>query len=186
MKAQGGIESVFLLLTGCGACRNVLHGVETFFRSLCCLLVAIALLTACDKGSDGVRRTDTPDPPGSGEGPVGRPDPEQGWDFTAEIADGCLRFEGSEMRLRIDRGGVLFKTLPDGHGAVIDLDSGRRVEYFIGEAGSDSVCRQSWVSIDGQKLEGATVRMKKQTAGTVWGHVEVARPQKGYMLVGLR
>lgn len=116
-----------------------------FFRSLCCLLVAIALLTACDKGSDGVRRTDTPDPPGSGEGPVGRPDPEQGWNFTAETADGCLRFEGSGMRLRIDRGGVLFKSLPDGHGAVIDLDSGRRVDYFIGEAGSDSVCRQSWV-----------------------------------------
>ncbi len=186
MKAQGGIESVFLLLTGCGACRNVLHGVETFFRSLCCLLVAIALLTACDKGSDGVRRTDPPDPPGSGEGPVGRPDPEQGWDFTAETADGCLRFEGSEMRLRIDRGGVLFKTLPDGHGAVIDLDSGRRVEYFIGEAGSDSICRQSWVSIDGRRLEGATVRMKKQTAEAVWCHVDVARPQNGYMLVGLR
>ncbi len=186
MKAQGGIESVFLLLTGCGACRSILHGVETFFRSLCCLLVAIALLTACDKGSDGVRRTDTPDPPGSGEGPVGRPDPEQGWDFTAETADGCLRFEGSGMRLRIDRGGVLFKTLPDGHGAVIDLDSGRRVEYFIGEAGSDSICRQSWVSIDGRRLDGATVRMKKQTAEAVWCHVDVARPQNGYMLVGLR
>lgn len=186
MKAQGGIESVFLLLTGCGACRSILHGVETFFRSLCCLLVAIVLLTACDKGSDGVRRTDPPDPPGSGEGPVGRPDPEQGWDFTAETADGCLRFEGSEMRLRIDRGGVLFKTLPDGHGAVIDLDSGRRVEYFIGEAGSDSICRQSWVSIDGRRLDGATVRMKKQTAEAVWCHVDVARPQNGYMLVGLR
>lgn len=186
MKAQGGIESVFLLLTGCGACRSILHGVETSFRSLCCLLVAIVLLTACDKGSDGVRRTDPPDPPGSGEGPVGRPDPEQGWDFTAETADGCLRFEGSGMRLRIDRGGVLFKTQPDGHGAVIDLDSGRRVDYFIGEAGSDSICRQSWVSIDGQKLEGATVRMKKQTAEAVWCHVDVARPQNGYMLVGLR
>lgn len=137
-----------------------------------------AIMTCCDKGSDGMRRGDNPELPSE------RPDPAGGkWNFEAEFRDSSPRFEGGDISLRYDRTGVLVKHRPDGSGAFIDLGGGRRIDFSVGGLQRDSICGGAWITIDGQRLTGTCVRLKKQTAEAAWYHVEVQKPTGGYMLV---
>lgn len=150
--------------------------------------LAMLVFAACDKGSDGVRRSDDPKDPGIIDGPNRRPSPDGGdWDFEAELNDDCLRFIGGGIRLRFDRAGVLVKSKADGSGSFIDLDGETKVDFQIGRAGTDSVCADSWIAVDGRRLENVRVVMKKQTASAVWYHVGSSQANDGgYMLVTLR
>lgn len=146
------------------------------------MFFAILFLFGCDKGSDGVRRNELIDP---GQTPGGRPVIDE-WDFEAEFRDHCLRFVGEGVRLRFDAGGVLVRTRPDGSGSFVDLDGGTKVDFHIGPAGADSICRDASVNIGGQTLQNVTVKMKKQTAEAVWYHVGTPDSKSGYLIVVMR
>ena len=147
------------------------------------MFFALLFLSGCDKGSDGVRRNEPPTDPG--QTPGGRPVLDE-WDFEAEFRDPCLRFVGEGLRLRFDMGGVLVRTRPDGSGSFVDLDGGTKVDFQIGPAGADSICRNASVNIGGKKLEKVTVKMKKQTAEAVWYHVGTPDSKSGYLIVVMR
>lgn len=146
------------------------------------MFFAILFLFGCDKGSDGVRRNEPIDP---GQTPGGRPVIDE-WDFEAEFRDPCLRFVGEGLRLRFDAGGVLVRTRPDGSGSFVDLGGGTKVDFHIGPAGADSICRDASVNIGGQTLQNVTVKMKKQTAEAVWYHVGTPDSKSGYLIVVMR
>ncbi|MCM1355980.1 MAG: hypothetical protein NC212_06210 [Staphylococcus sp.] len=145
---------------------------------LMALLVAVISLTweACDRSSDmphrepdipGNKDDEEPDPPQGGE----RPDPDNPVvNFTKELADATLRYEGAATRLRFDRGGVLVKKIPGGSYEFIDLDNSTRVRISLGDMRADSTFPGTSVEIDGTTLALKSVKKKKQTAEAVWFH----------------
>lgn len=168
----------------------------TILRRVAAALLILALsggLTGCDRSSDAPRREQEPVNPGGGKDDGGKKPDNPGGDnrpgikdepadFATELADATLRYVGGGNTLRFDRGGVLFKTLPDGSREIIDLDKGLRVEVRAGSMRADSLSPDARVTVGGKRLELESFRMKKQTAEAVWYHA-VDSESKSYVLV---
>lgn len=154
------------------------------------LLLAGICLCGCDRGSDNVRREpekeenggrddDKPTPPGE----ENRPGPsDKDYDFTSELPDACVRYKGSGLTLRFDRGGVLAKVHADGRRELINLDGGERVEFMGADILPDSLLPDARLTVNGAAVELKSVRMKKQTAEAVWYHA-VDSEDKNHILV---
>lgn len=150
-------------------------------------------LPSCDRASDAPRREPEPVNPGGGkeEGGGEKPDNPGGErpglddnivDFQSELADEVLRYVGKGVNLRLDRGGVLFKTLADGGREIIDLDNSLRVEVRTGTMRADSVFPDATIVAGGDRVGIKSFRMKKQTAGAVWYHI-VDKDSRDYVIV---
>ncbi|MBD5300844.1 MAG: hypothetical protein HDS09_06900 [Bacteroides sp.] len=151
---------------------------DMLLRAFPWLLLAF-LAVGCDRSSDTTRPVPEPDTnggkednrPGNNTGDdrpgVGDKTP----DFSAELADGCVRYVGRGVELRFDRCGVLVKNLADGTREFVDLDGTSRVSFVAGNVGADSICRNATLTVNGTPMKLTEVRMKKQTAEAVWYHI---------------
>lgn len=157
---------------------------------VCCVVVMITAV-GCDRSSDGPRREKEPHenggkddnkpvvPPGGGE----RPGPsDKDYDFTAELTDGVVRYDGRGVTLRFDRAGILVKSHADGARELIDLDSQSRVRFVAGPMEADSLFKGARLTVNGADVTLGSVRMKKQTAEAVWYHA-VDSDGKNHILV---
>ena len=147
-------------------------------RAFGCILLAVAV-SGCDRSSDSVRHDPEPDTnggkeddrpghnPGDNRPGVGDKEP----DFSVELADACVRYVGRGVELRFDRGGVLVRNLADGRREFVDLDGATQVSFSTGTTGTDSVCREAILTVNGNPMKLTEVRMKKQTAEAVWYHI---------------
>lgn len=139
------------------------------------LLFVIALpQLSCDKGGDAPRRenpgqggNDDPDKPGNERPGADKP----GSDFASELADSTLRYCGPSLKLRFDKGGILFKKHSDGRREIVDLERSVRVELVIGTMRTDSLCPDARLTLKGETVPLKSVKMKKQTAEAVWYHI---------------
>lgn len=165
----------------------VMKGIYRIISLLALSIFLLGMFAGCDRSSDGLRREPEPLGPGGNNEPVPgggyRPgletDPS---DFAAEFADSMLRYAGGGNVLRYDRGGVLFKILPDGVREIVDIEKGFRIEVRPGKMRADSVYPDAAVTVGGEALAVRSFRMKKQTAGAVWYHL-VDRDSANYVLV---
>ncbi len=134
------------------------------------IAIVVSFFFACDKGSDSPRRGDMVGSDNSGPGSIGgeRPDTDGDFDYSPYFRDAVWRYVGEGIDLRYDRGGVLFKSLSDGVSKIIDLDGTAHIELRLGKILKDSTLPDAVISVNGRKLEGIDVRMKKQTAEAVW------------------
>lgn len=143
--------------------------------ALCIVLFASQ---GCERGSDAPRREEGTDGNGGKEEvkpptPSGgdRPGPtDKDFDFSAELADGVVRYDGRGVTLRFDRAGVLVKVHADGRRELIDLDGTSRVGFVAGTMKPDSLFEGAGLTVDGSDIALESVRMKKQTAEAVWYH----------------
>ncbi|WP_297072043.1 hypothetical protein [uncultured Duncaniella sp.] len=179
-------------MRGIGNIKAVVVYLARYFRRpmVLCLLLAGLCLSGCDRGSDNVRREpekeenggrddDKPTPPGE----ENRPGPsDKDYDFTSELPDACVRYKGSGLTLRFDRGGVLAKVHADGRRELIDLDGGERVEFTPADIQPDSLIPEARLAVNGSAVRLKSVRMKKQTAEAVWYHA-VDEDDKNHILV---
>lgn len=164
-----------------------MKGIYRIISLLALSIFLLGMFAGCDRSSDGLRREPEPLGPGGNNEPVPgggyRPgletDPS---DFAAEFADSTLRYAGGGNELRYDRGGVLFKILPDGVREIVDIEKGFRIEVRPGKMRADSVYPDAAVTVGGEALAVRSFRMKKQTAGAVWYHL-VDRDSANYVLV---
>lgn len=154
------------------------------------LVVAGLLVGSCERGSDNIRHEpekeenggkddNRPNNPGDDVRP-GPSDKEP--DFTAEFADDVLRYVGTDLVMRFDRGGILVKVHADGRREMIDLDGDARVVFTAGERQPDSLHAGSILTVNGADIRLKTVRMKKQTAEAVWYHI-VDKDDKSHVIV---
>ena len=165
----------------------VMKGIYRIVSLFALTIFLSGMFAGCDRSSDGLRREPEPLGPGANNEPVPgggyRPgletDPS---DFAAEFADSTLRYAGGGNVLRYDRGGVLFKVLPDGVREIVDIDKGLRIEVRPGSMRADSVYPDASVTVGDEALAVRSFRMKKQTAGAVWYHL-VDRDSANYVLV---
>ena len=145
---------------------------------LMALCIVLFASQGCERGSDAPRREEGADGNGGKEEvkpptPSGgnRPGPtDKDFDFTAELADGVVRYDGRGVTLRFDRAGVLVKVHADGRRELIDLDGTSRVGFVAGTMRTDSLFEGSGLTVDGSDIALESVRMKKQTAEAVWYH----------------
>lgn len=142
------------------------------------MLLAVWFFVACDRSSDAPTRV--PEREDNGGRDDGKPTNPGGdrpgasdkdYDFSKEITDATLRYDGRGTVLRLDSCGVLVRTLADGTCEFIDLDGQARAAFLAGEMKADSLCPGTLLRVNGQGLDLKSVRMKKQTAGAVWYHI---------------
>lgn len=152
--------------------------------------VIMFLSQGCERGSDAPRREQGPNGNGGKEEvkpptPSGgeRPGPsDKDFDFSAELADGVVRYDGRGVTLRFDRAGVLVKIHADGARELIDLDGQTKVRFVAGKMRQDSLFDGSRLTVDGCDIGLKSVRMKKQTAEAVWYHA-VDGDERSHILV---
>ncbi len=153
-----------------------MNSVRILIRLILVLLLFICAMPqlSCDKGDDPSRR----EQPGGGEGdeqdkpgnerPGGnKPD----FNLAKELADPTLRYSGPELKLRFDRGGILFRKRSDGSHEIINLDGDGRVEFHAGSMRADSLCPDARLTISGKLVALKSVKIKKQTAEAAWYHI---------------
>lgn len=146
------------------------------------LLLAAFLLASCHGEPRSGRQ---PSPPSGGEDV--RPPVTERDDFSAEVADGVWRVHGPAVKLRYDRGGVLFNRSADGlRHEIIDLDGASRVTLRYDALLADSTLGGAEVVIDGRPLSLGEVKMMARSGSTQWLRIEDAAGHIHVMVLPLQ
>lgn len=146
-------------------------------RIRACLFLAVVLLLmvttgACHSPEPRDEGRDTADLPGL---KVPLPDDDDAADdnrpslgedesnLRAELTDATPRFSYEGLRLRMDRGGVLFTAKADGTWCITDLDGASMVEVNPD---------RSTLSVDGRRVSVSRVTLLREYGGVSWYELE--------------